>query len=110
MIRNFPQRMRRLSEQFAQQGLAMRLDEQGRTPAQAIRERPLQLAAEREGRAPEMPQQRQVPDAPSERPPQTLSEVIRVARLKKRLEQMSTPPKSGLEDCDVRTAGRKSRS
>jgi len=77
----------------------MRLDEQGRTPSQVIRERRLQLAAEREGRAYEIPKQRQVPVAPSNRPPQTLSELIRAARLKKRLERMSTPPTSGLEDC-----------
>lgn len=97
MIRKFPQRMRRLSAQRAQQRLAMRLDEQGRTPAQVIRERRLRLAAEREGRGQEMPKSRQDPGAYSSRPPQTLSEVIRAARLKKRLEAMSTPPKSGLQ-------------
>ncbi len=92
MIRNFPERMRRLIVQLAQQRLAMHLDEQGRTPAQVIRERRVR----REGRGEEMPRQRQEP-VPSYSRPQTLSEVIRAARLKKRLEAASTPPKSGLQ-------------
>lgn len=96
MIRTFPERMRRLSAQLAQQRLDLRLDEQGRTPAEVIRERRLRLAAEREGRAQEMPAQRQDPVPSSRRPPQTLSEIIRAARLKKRLEEMSAPPESGL--------------
>ena len=82
MIRKFPQRMRRLSAQLAQQRLAMHLDEQGRTPSQVIRERRLQLAAEREGRVYEIPKQTQDLVA-STRQPQSLSELIRAARLKK---------------------------
>lgn len=69
----------------------MRLDEQGRTRAQVIRERRLLRAAEREGTAFGGPKQ-QVPVVSSERPPRTLSEAIRWARLKKRLKDISTMP------------------
>lgn len=82
-MRNFTQRMRRVRILLDQQRLARRLNREGRTPAEVIRERRLRRLAALGRELPPAPP-RQAPDD-LQNPPQTLSEGIRRARFRKRL-------------------------
>jgi hypothetical protein len=77
MIRNYPRRLQLLEMHLNQQRLARHLDEQGRSPAELVRERRRRrLAAE--GRESEMDRPRETPDFGDR--PQTIGETIRSLR------------------------------
>lgn len=89
MIRNFPERMQRLSAQLAQQRLAMHLDKRGRTPAEQVRERRFQRLSP-EQREIEIERRRlRVQVDPGERP-RTLAETIRNHRFARRATRSHT--------------------
>jgi hypothetical protein len=81
MTKSFPRRLQRLETWLTRQGLVRRLDKQGRSPAEIIRERRrIRLAAQ--GRLSELrPRQETLWDA-GDSPP-TLGEIIRLGRRRK---------------------------
>jgi hypothetical protein len=81
MTRSFPRRLQRLETWLTHQNLVRRLDKQGRSPAEIIRERRrVRLAAQ--GRLSELRDQRNTLVAADDSRP-TLGEIIRLGRRRK---------------------------
>lgn len=82
MIRNLPRRLQQLETRFCEQRIARRLDDQGRSPAQIIRERRLRRHVA-EGRELKPLPSNLFPDLGDS--PRNIGDVIRSRRLQLRM-------------------------